>query len=82
MPHSPRWYDGHLWFLIRAVANCGLYGTRTSNVVVSLPGRLRGLAFVGPYALVGMSQIRERHIFGGLPVQERFDKLMCGVALI
>ncbi len=48
----------------------------------SLPAYLRGLAFVGPYALVGMSQIRERHIFGGLPVQERFDKLMCGVALV
>ena len=29
-----------------------------------------------------MCQVRERHVFGGLPVQERFDKLQCGVALV
>ena len=36
-----------------------------------LPGYLRGLCFVGPYAVVGLSKIREKHIFGGLPVQSR-----------
>ena len=41
--------------------------------VCRLPGYLRGLAFAGPYALVGLSKIRERHIFGGLPIQKDFD---------
>ena len=84
MPHSPRWYDGHLWFLDSGRGELRVLDmkTRTANVVVSLPAYLRGLTFVGPYALVGMSQIRERHIFGGLPVQDRFEKLMCGVALV
>ena len=43
---------------------------------------MRGLCFHGPYALVGLSRIRERHIFGGLPVQQRCEKLLCGVAVI
>ena len=29
-----------------------------------------------------MCQIREKHIFGGLPVQQRHAKLLCGVAVI
>ena len=29
-----------------------------------------------------MCQIREKHIFGNLPVQTRFDKAMCGVNII
>ncbi len=29
-----------------------------------------------------MCQTRERHIFGGLPVQQRFQRLLCAVALI
>ena len=52
------------------------------DVVCRLPGYLRGLCFHGPYALVGLSKIRERHIFGGLPVQQRCEKLLCGVAVV
>ena len=51
-------------------------------VVCTLPAYLRGLSFAGPYALVGMCQIREKHLFGGLPVQRRFEKLLCGVAVV
>src|SRR5690606_4003034 len=50
--------------------------------VCRLPGYLRGLCFVGPFALVGLSRIRERHIFGGLPVQQRYERLRCGVAVV
>ena len=39
-------------------------------------------AFADPYALVGLSKIRERHIFGGLPVQQRCENLLCGVAVV
>ena len=31
---------------------------------------------------MGLSKIRERHIFGGLPIQERGEKLLCGVAVV
>jgi uncharacterized protein (TIGR03032 family) len=31
---------------------------------------------------VGLCQIRERHIFGGLPITQRFEQLLCGVAVV
>jgi uncharacterized protein (TIGR03032 family) len=84
MPHSPRWHDGQLWLLnsgggelLAVDSNSG-----RAEVVCRMPGYLRGLGFCGQYALVGLSKIRERHIFGGLPVQERYDALLCGVAVV
>ncbi len=84
MPHSPRWHADRLWLL-----NSGTGELLTvdpsdgrSNPVCALPGYTRGLAMVGPYALVGMSHIREKHIFGGLPIQDRLPKLQCGVAVV
>ena len=56
--------------------------TGRPEVVSGLPGYLRGLCLVGPYALVGLCQIREKHIFGGLPVQQKYENLLCGVALV
>ncbi len=36
--------------------------------MVELPGFTRGLAFAGPLAFVGLSQVREATTFGGLPL--------------
>lgn len=84
MPHSPQWYEGALWVLNSGAGElCRIdvqKGDRT--VICALPGFGRGLCFVGDYALMGLCQIRERHIFGGLPVQERFAQLLCGVAIV
>jgi uncharacterized protein (TIGR03032 family) len=84
MPHSPRLYDGALWVLNSGLGELWcidpVHGTH--GVVCALPGYLRGLCFVGPYALIGLCQIREQHIFGGLPVQSRFPKLQCGLAVV
>jgi uncharacterized protein (TIGR03032 family) len=84
MPHSPRWHDGALWVLNSGAGElCRVDAARGRyDVVCTLPGYLRGLSFAGPFALVGLCQIREQHIFGGLPVQERFGQLLCGVALV
>ncbi|MBW4637263.1 MAG: TIGR03032 family protein [Gloeocapsa sp. UFS-A4-WI-NPMV-4B04] len=84
MPHSPCWHNGYLWLLNSGSGELlrvdPLSGQQ--DVVCTLPGFLRGLCCVGKYALVGLSQIREQHIFGGLPVQERFEHLLCGVAVV
>jgi hypothetical protein len=37
---------------------------------------------VGPYAVIGLSKIRERHIFGNLPIQQRCPSLRCGLAVV
>lgn len=78
MPHSPRWYGGKLWFLESGkgtVAN-------TDGVVAELPGFTRGLAFAGPFAFVGLSQVRESNIFGGIPLVDRVPERRCGVWVI
>jgi len=84
MPHSPRWHDGKLYVLNSGAGELlAVDPTRgTSTVVCALPAYLRGLGFVGNFALVGMCQIREKHIFGGLPVQQRHQQLLCGVSII
>jgi len=84
MPHSPRWHGGKLWVLNSGTGELLQVDpvSGQNEVVCGLPGYLRGLCFVGPYAVVGLSKIRERHIFGGLPIQERYDKLLCAVAVV
>jgi uncharacterized protein (TIGR03032 family) len=84
MPHSPRWHDGRLWLLNSGAGELLLVDPQSgrTEAVCRLPGFLRGLCFYGPYAIVGLSRIRERHIFGGLPVQDRCKKLLCGVAVV
>jgi uncharacterized protein (TIGR03032 family) len=84
MPHSPRWHDGRLWILNSGAGELLLVDPQSgrTDVVCRLPGYLRGLCFHGPYALIGLSKIRERHIFGGLPVQQRCENLLCGVAVV
>lgn len=84
MPHSPRWREGRLWLLNSGAGELLTVDPESgrADVVARMPGYLRGLCFHGPYALVGLSKIRERHIFGGLPVQQRHEKLLCGIAII
>jgi uncharacterized protein (TIGR03032 family) len=84
MPHSPRWHDGRLWVLNSGTGELMLIepSNRETTVVCGLPGYLRGLCFLGPFALVGLSKIREKHIFGGLPIQKQYAKLLCGVAVV
>lgn len=84
MPHSPRWHEGRLWILNSGTGELLVVdpAARRADVVCTLPGYLRGLCFVGPYAVVGLSKIREKHIFGDLPIQKRHAQLRCGVAVI
>ncbi len=84
MPHSPRWHDGRLWVLNSGTGELLTVDPAAgrADVVCGLPGYLRGMCFVGSYALVGLSKIRERHIFGDLPLQSRYEKLLCGVAVV
>jgi uncharacterized protein (TIGR03032 family) len=74
MPHSPRWHDGKLWVLESgrgALVTVDLASGRCETVGL-VPGFARGLTFVGPYAVIGLSEIRES-VFRGLPVLDRAD---------
>jgi len=79
-PHSPRWHDGRLWLLESGrgvlVTIDPATGDRTD--VGAVPGFARGLSFIGPYAFIGLSQVRE-HVFDGLPLTGDGVDRNCGV---
>lgn len=81
MPHSPRFYDGRIWLLESGVGAISTFDGASGKIdeVARLPGFTRGLCFVGPYALVGLSQVRESSTFGGIPIAESTASRACGV---
>lgn len=82
MPHSPRWHHDRLWFLQSGTGTLSVMD-RQGNVsdVARLPGFTRGLAFLGPFALVGLSQVRET-VFADLPITSTSAERNCGVWIV
>jgi uncharacterized protein (TIGR03032 family) len=86
MPHSPRWYGGRLWVCESGSGTLGyveLNGGRY-EAVAAVPGFTRGLEFVGEFAFVGLSQVRESAVFSGIPITERLtpEQRTCGVCVV
>ena len=83
MPHSPRWYQDQLWVLESGKGTLSTVNIETGEVsqVAVLPGFTRGLAFIGKYALVGLSQVRES-VFQSLPITETKQERNCGVWVV
>jgi uncharacterized protein (TIGR03032 family) len=84
MPHSPRLHDGRLWLLESGTGRLVLVDEATGrpDPVAELPGFARGLALAGPYAFIGLSQIRETSAFAELPLAQQRSELKCGVAVV
>lgn len=84
MPHSPRLYQGQLYLLDSGHGTLirldPISGERST--VAALPGFTRGLDCFAGHAFVGLSQIRETAVFGGLPIEERQQELRCGMAIV
>jgi uncharacterized protein (TIGR03032 family) len=81
MPHSPRWHDGRLWLLESGTGTIGYVDEAAGRYVpiAELPGFTRGLDFCGRLAFVGLSQVREKAVFSGIPITERLRERTCGV---
>lgn len=76
MPHSPRWHDDALWV---HDSGSGMFGkldidTGKFESVAFCPGYLRGLDFVGNFAIVGVSKQRENRTFSGLALDDNLEK--------
>jgi len=86
MPHSPRVHDKHVWLLESGRGTLAQVDVTqgTTIPIATLPGFTRGLDFVGPYAFVGLSQVRESATFGDLPITQRLPESnrKCGVWVI
>jgi uncharacterized protein (TIGR03032 family) len=84
MPHSPRWHANRLWICESGKGLLSTVDPATGllTTVAELPGFTRGLDFAGPYAFVGLSQIRETATFSGIPIAEKASERNCGVWVI
>ena len=88
MPHSPRYYKGKLYVLNAGTGYFGWIDTTRGvfEPIIFCPGFLRGLDFVGNYALVGMSSLRKNKTFSGLALGDNLEKSnvkpRCGLQVI
>ena len=88
MPHSPRLYRGRLWLHNSGTGQFGSIdpGGGRFKPLTFCPGYLRGLAFVGDYAVVGLSRPRDDKTFGGLALEDELAKrgadARCGLLII
>lgn len=86
MPHSPRWHDGKLWVLESGAGSLSTVDLATGKLttVALLPGFTRGVDFWGPYAFIGLSQVRESALFSGIPITDRLpvEERKCGVWVV
>ena len=89
MPHSPRVHPttGHLYLHNSGHGTLGRVDRKTGRLdpVCFCPGYLRGLAFTGHYAVVGLSKPRNQ-TFTGLPLDDELAKrkatATCGLQVI
>ena len=83
MPHSPRWYRHQMWVLESGKGSLSRVDLATgkAEVFATLPGFTRGLAFIGRYALVGLSQVRES-VFDGLPLTKGSEPKHSGLWIV
>ncbi len=84
MPHSPRWYRDKLWFLESGYGALCTLDRKTSEkkTIATLPGFTRGLDFYGPFAFIGLSQVRETASFSGIPITEMDVERTSGVYIV
>jgi uncharacterized protein (TIGR03032 family) len=88
MPHSPRLHGGKVWLLNSGAGELGYFDREAKKfvAVAFCPGYARGLAFIGPYALVGLSLARENRTFQGLALDgalaSRGAEARCGLLVI
>ena len=88
MPHSPRLHGGKLWLLNSGTGEFGWVDTQAGRFepVAFCPGYLRGLAFHGNFALLGLSQSRGNRTFSGLALDaaltQRGAEARCGLMVI
>lgn len=88
MPHSPRFHNGKLWVHNSGKGEFGYVDLNKGKFepITFCPGYLRGLSFVGDFAVVGMSLSRHNCNFANLPLEHELTKrnaeARCGIQVI
>jgi len=90
MPHSPRVYQGKLWLLESGSGYLGYVEFKKKKAefvrFAFCPGYLRGLSFIGDYAVIGLSKQRQNRTFSDLELDKNLEKEKvqprCGLVVI
>ncbi|MFI5400250.1 MAG: TIGR03032 family protein [SAR324 cluster bacterium] len=88
MPHSPRMHGGKLWLHNSGTGYFGFADPVQGKFepVAFCPGYLRGLDFVGDFAVMGISRPRGDKTFAGLPLDENLKQhkaeARCGIQVV
>jgi uncharacterized protein (TIGR03032 family) len=88
MPHSPRVYRDKLWLHNSGTGHFGYADLKAGKFepVAFCPGYLRGLSFIGDFAVVGLSKPRKEKAFTGLPLDDNLAQTKaeprCGIYVI
>jgi uncharacterized protein (TIGR03032 family) len=88
MPHSPRLYQGKFWLLDSGTGYFGHVDLKTGKFerVAFCPGYARGLSFIGDFAVIGLSKIRDNKTFQDLPLSDALEKAKvearCGLQIV
>lgn len=88
MPHSPRWHNGRLWLHNSGTGEFGSVdlNERTFTPLCFCPGYLRGLSFLGDFAVMGLSKPRGNKTFSGLALDDELIKRniepRCGLYIV
>ena len=82
MPHSPRIIDNTLYFLNSATGELMTADPETGKCesINRVPGFVRGMSRYGDYLFIGISKIRQKHMFSEMPVAK--EKTIAGIAII
>lgn len=86
MPHSPRWHNGRLWLLNSGDGDFGYLDGETFVPVALCAGFARGLCFVGDYAVIGLSKLRDNTFASGMAIKDRLERQhipqRCGLIVV
>jgi uncharacterized protein (TIGR03032 family) len=86
MPHSPRWHKDRLWLLNSGDGDFGYLDGDKFVPVALCAGFARGLCFVGDYAVIGLSRLRDNTFASGMDIKDRLEKAniqqRCGLIVV
>lgn len=88
MPHSPRWHKSRLWLHESGSGQFGAIEVNSGKFepLCFCPGYLRGLSFIGNYAVMGLSKPRQNKTFSGLRLDAELEKRKieprCGIYVV
>ncbi|MBF0393967.1 MAG: TIGR03032 family protein, partial [Alphaproteobacteria bacterium] len=86
MPHSPRWHNDRLWLLNSGDGDFGFLDGGAFVPVALCAGFARGLTFVGDYAVIALSRLRDNIFASGITIKDRLEKLRipqrCGLIVV